>query len=116
MVDQEIKRRKLRRRYPELVLRSWIRLASQSDASRAAVSSFELQITEAHPDWMAARVGCELSPEGNEATCVRFYHPGWPEQNENWRISCFCRAMYLRILRRNLEYGETVEYERRLDA
>lgn len=79
-------------------------------------SSFELEMTQAHPDWMATRVGCELRPEGKGATRVLFYHTGWPETNEHWRVSCFCWAMYLRILRRNLEYGETVEYEKRLDA
>lgn len=79
-------------------------------------TSFELQITEAHPDWLATRVGCELSPDGDGATRVRFYHTGWPEANEHWRVSCFCWAMYLRILRRNLEYREFVEYERRLDV
>lgn len=79
-------------------------------------SAFELQITDAHPDWMGTRVGCELSAEGDNATRVRFHHTGWPEQNEHWRVSCFCWAMYLRILRRKLEYGETVEYERRLEA
>jgi uncharacterized protein YndB with AHSA1/START domain len=79
-------------------------------------SSFELQITQAHPDWMGSRVGCELAPVGIGATLVRFYHTGWPEENEHWRVSCFCWAMYLRILRRNLEYGETVEYEKRLEA
>jgi uncharacterized protein YndB with AHSA1/START domain len=79
-------------------------------------SSFELQVTHAHPDWVGTLVGCELTPEGKNATRVRFYHTGWPEDNEHWRVSCFCWAMYLRILRRNLEYGETVEYEKRLDA
>jgi uncharacterized protein YndB with AHSA1/START domain len=83
---------------------------------RVESSRFELQITQAHPDWMGTLVGCELSPEGNDATRVRFYHTGWPENNEHWRVSCFCWAMYLRILRRNIEYGENVEYERRLDA
>ena len=47
---------------------------------------------------------------------VRFYHTGWPTQNEHWRISCYCWAMYLRLLRRYLEKGETVPYEQRLDA
>jgi uncharacterized protein YndB with AHSA1/START domain len=79
-------------------------------------SAFELQITQAHIDWVGTFVGCDLSPEGKDATRVRFHHTGWPEQNEHWRISCFCWAMYLRILRRNLEYGEVVEYEKRLDA
>ena len=79
-------------------------------------SAFQLQITHAHPDWVGTRVGCDLSPEGQNATRVRFHHTGWPEQNEHWRVSCFCWAMYLRILRRNLEYGEFVEYEKRLDV
>lgn len=79
-------------------------------------TSFELQITKAHPDWMGTLVGCELIPEKNNSTRVRFHHTGWPEANEHWRFSSFCWAMYLRLLRRNLEYAETVPYEKRLDA
>jgi hypothetical protein len=80
---------------------------------------FELEITEAHPDWLGTRVGYELIVEGAEearVTRVRFYHAGWPEANTHWRVSNFCWAMYLRILRRNAEFGEEVEYERRLEA
>lgn len=79
-------------------------------------SAFELKMTNADPDWMGTRVGCELRPEGKDATRVRFYHTGWPTENEHWRISCYCWAMYLRIMRRYLEHGETVPYEKRLDA
>jgi len=78
--------------------------------------AFEIQITKAHPDWAGTVVGCELTPEGEGATRVKFHHTGWPEENEHWRVSCFCWAMYLRVLRRNVEYGETVEYERRLEV
>jgi hypothetical protein len=35
---------------------------------------------------------------------------------ERYRISSNCWAMYLRILRRSLEHGESVPYEKRLDA
>jgi len=79
-------------------------------------SAFELEMTKAHQDWMGTRVGCELGPEGKNSTRVRFYHTGWPEGNEHWRVSCYCWAMYLRIMRRFLEYGETVPYENRLRA
>jgi uncharacterized protein YndB with AHSA1/START domain len=79
-------------------------------------SEFELEITEAHPDWVGTRVGCELRPEGRESTRVRFYHSGWPSENQHWRVSCYCWAMYLRIMRRHLEHGETVPYEQRLDV
>ena len=79
-------------------------------------AAFELEITEAHPDWMNTRVGCELKPEGRESTRVIFYHTGWPEPNQHWRMSCYCWAMYLRVMRRYLERGESVPYEQRLEV
>jgi uncharacterized protein YndB with AHSA1/START domain len=77
-----------------------------------APSEFELQIVGANEDWNGTRVGFGL--QGEQTTNVHFYHTGWPEANEHWRISCYCWAMYLRILRRYLEYGESVAYEDRL--
>jgi uncharacterized protein YndB with AHSA1/START domain len=79
-------------------------------------SAFELLITQAHPDWMGTRVGFQLEPEGQAITRVRFYHTGWPADNQHWRVSCYCWAMYLRLLRRYVEYGELVAYENRLEA
>ena len=32
------------------------------------------------------------------------------------RTSCYCWVMYLRILKRYVEHGEMVPYERRLDV
>ena len=52
----------------------------------------------------------------NGGTQVRFHHVGWPERNERYRISCYCRAMNLRILKRHLEHGESVPYAQRLDV
>lgn len=74
---------------------------------------FELEMTAADPDWLGTRVGFLLT-EGEGGTQVRFRHTGWPEANEHFRISCHCWAMYLRVLRRRLEHGETVAYEDRL--
>ncbi len=76
---------------------------------------FELQLTQAHPDWQGSRVGFTVSgaPAGSQ---LRFYHLGWPTANEHYRVSCYCWAMYLRILKRWLEHGEEVPYERRLDV
>ena len=78
-------------------------------------SAFELQITQADADWTGTRVGFHLQ-DSPGMTNVRFHHTGWPSQNEHWRISCYCWAMYLRILRRYLEHGELVPYEKRLDV
>jgi uncharacterized protein YndB with AHSA1/START domain len=79
-------------------------------------SKFELEITDAHADWLGTRVGCELRADGARGTQMHFYHTGWPTTNNHWSVSCYCWAMYLRILRRHVEHGETVPYEQRLDV
>ncbi|MFQ5690729.1 MAG: SRPBCC domain-containing protein [Gemmatimonadota bacterium] len=78
-------------------------------------SEFELKLLRAHQDWIGTRVGFRLETRG-DATWVQFHHTGWPSADEHYRISCNCWAMYLRILRRYLEHGESVPYARRLDA
>jgi uncharacterized protein YndB with AHSA1/START domain len=76
---------------------------------------FELTITDAHADWTNTKVGFSLINKNNW-TEVHFYHAGWQQDNEHYRISCYCWAMYLRILKRNLEFGEEVPYEDRLNV
>ena len=78
-------------------------------------SAFEFRLTKADSDWQNSRVGFELTEQGGSTT-VRFHHVDWPEANEHYRISCFCWAMYLRLLKRYVETGETVPYETRLDV
>ncbi|MGE5230173.1 MAG: SRPBCC family protein [Deltaproteobacteria bacterium] len=78
-------------------------------------AEFELELTRADEEWLGTRVGFRLQATDG-GTAVRFYHTGWPKQTEHYRISCYCWAMYLRALRRYLEQGERVPYERRLDA
>jgi len=78
-------------------------------------AEFELEMVRADPDWIGTRVGLRLEPRA-DVTWVRFSHTGWPVQNEHYRVSCTCWAMYLRILRRSLEHGESVPYEDRLDV
>ena len=77
--------------------------------------SFELEITRADDDWMGTRVRFEL--QGREGgTRVRFLHTGWAEASERFRISSYCWAMYLRLMKRSLERGEFVEYGQRDSA
>jgi uncharacterized protein YndB with AHSA1/START domain len=78
-------------------------------------TEFEFEMTDADDDWLRSSVGFTLTDQGG-STQVRFHHTGWPAENEHYRISCFCWAMYLRILKRYLEHGERVPYERRLDV
>lgn len=76
---------------------------------------FELELTRADGEWTETTVGFRLE-DLDGRTQVRFHHRGWPAESEHYRISCHCWAMYLRVLRRYLEHGETVAYERRLDV
>jgi uncharacterized protein YndB with AHSA1/START domain len=78
-------------------------------------TEFELEILCADKDWNHTRVGFLLEPH-DDATQVQFLHTGWPSTNEHYRISSHCWAMYLRLLRRNLEHGEFIPYENRLEA
>jgi uncharacterized protein YndB with AHSA1/START domain len=77
-------------------------------------SEFELHITRGDADWTGTYVGFRLELRDRK-TWVRFRHSGWPEPNEHFRVSCHCWALYLRVLRRYLESGEIVPYDRRLD-
>jgi uncharacterized protein YndB with AHSA1/START domain len=75
----------------------------------------EWEILNSDDDWKGSRVGFQLRPEG-AGTLVQFHHTGWPSANAHFRTSCYCWAMYLRLLKRYIETGEVVEYERRLEV
>lgn len=77
--------------------------------------AFEWTMTGAMADWVGSRVGCVLTEEAG-VTTVDFYHAGWAEATEHFRVSSYCWAMYLRLLRRYVEFGEVVPYATRLDA
>lgn len=76
---------------------------------------FELEMTHAMDDWMGTRVGVTLKPTGS-GTEVSFHHSSWAEATPHFRTSSCCWAMYLRILRRHIEYGEVVPYDERLEV
>ena len=78
-------------------------------------SEFEIEMTVADNDWLGTRVGFQLETQG-DSTKVRFRHTGWPVENTHWRVSTYCWAMYLRLLRRYIESAEVVPYEKRLDV
>jgi len=76
---------------------------------------FELTMIDANEDWKNSKIGFSLV-QTDKAIELKFYHKGWPNKNEHYKISCYCWAMYLRVLKRFLEYGEEVPYERRLEV
>jgi len=74
---------------------------------------FTLEMTGADPDWLGTTVGFILEPTP-DGTMVRFSHRGWRAESEHFRISSYCWAMYLRLMRRFAEVGEQVPYEHRM--
>jgi uncharacterized protein YndB with AHSA1/START domain len=78
-------------------------------------TEIEYEMTVAADDWLGTRVGFRLE-ESAGLTKVSFRHTGWAESSKHFRTSSFCWAMYLRILKRWVERGEVVPYERRLEA
>ena len=73
---------------------------------------FELQMTIADKEWMKTKIGFKLTAN-NEQTEVEFYHKGWDSKSDNYKQSNYYWALYLRILRRHVEYGEKVAFEKR---
>ena len=73
---------------------------------------FELQIFNSHEDWDDTMVGFVLEDKG-DLTKLSFYHSEWKNQNEHFRISSYCWAVYLRILKGYLEKGIQVPYAER---
>lgn len=78
-------------------------------------SEFELQMTAASTNWNRTRVGFLLEYKGG-VTQVQFHHSDWPALNDHYKVSSFCWAMYLRLLKRYVELGEVIPYEGRPDA
>ena len=76
---------------------------------------FALQFSDADDDWTGTRVCFELESSG-DSTRVLFQHNGWQSPNEHYRISCYCWAMYLRLLKRYVEFEEEVPYADRLEV
>src|SRR5690349_15235665 len=53
----------------------------------------------ADEDWTGTDLSFALEPT-EQGTAVRFAHTGWLEANAHYRISSYCWAMYLRLLKR----------------
>lgn len=76
---------------------------------------FEFEMTKSDSDWDKTHVGFVIEP-ADSGSQVQFHHTGWPALNEHYRISSYCWAMYLRLLKLNLESGLVVPYEQRLNV
>ena len=77
--------------------------------------AFELEMTRADADWTGTRVSFQVDARDG-GTWLRFGHTGWRAPDDHYRISSFCWAMYLRVLKRHIEQGESVPYDQRLNV
>jgi uncharacterized protein YndB with AHSA1/START domain len=77
--------------------------------------AFAFGMTQASDDWIGTTVSFVLDERGDQ-TWVHFAHTGWPAASDHYRISSYCWAMYLRVMKRWIEHGEVVAYEKRLDV
>ena len=75
----------------------------------------EFTMGRSDPDWAGTRISIRLR-EAAGGTLVQFAHTGWPEPNAHYRTSNCCWGAYLRILRRYVEHGEHVAYDKRLEV
>ncbi len=75
---------------------------------------FELRMTDAGYDWTGTIVRFELL-EHSGSTRLRFSHLGWSEVTDHFRVTSYCWASYLRLLKRAIELGEVCPPDRRYD-
>ncbi len=76
---------------------------------------FEFTMHESDDDWKHTKVGFVLANK-NSITQGAFHHTSGPPDNPHYKISSYCWAMYLRILKRYIEFGEKIPYEKRLSV
>ncbi len=65
-------------------------------------------------DWIGTHVGFDLSP-ADGGTKVRFHHRGWATQSGHFRISSYCWAQLLHLLKRWVEAGEVLPHAQRAE-
>lgn len=84
----------------------------KAEVSRCSDNCFEMTIYTDDPEWNGTKVTFQME-ENEKGTKLHFSHSGWPEASEHFRISSYCWALYLRLLKRFVEKGEVVPYELR---
>ena len=74
----------------------------------------EFTMSQSDEDWLDTQIRFELE-QTTKGTRLKFMHLGWAIANDHFHASNHCWGLYLRILRRFLEFGEEVNYENRLE-
>ena len=72
-----------------------------------------LRFDEASEDWVGTELILETTDLTTRGTTLTLRHEGWLSRSHHFGETSYCWALYLRLLKRWLEGGEFVEYERR---
>lgn len=70
------------------------------------------KMKQAMDDWMGTEVGIRLT-EDKDGTIVDFFHKGWREPSDHFRISNFCWGYLLKGLKDYVEHGTVIPFEKR---
>lgn len=70
---------------------------------------------DCEPQWLNTKVGFHIKPDKN-GCWLEFSHREWKDRSENFPMTSYCWAVYLRLIKKYLETGVVVEYEKRLDV
>jgi len=87
---------------------NWYGIVNEYDFNR----KFVIKMTRTSENWDSTSFGFEVE-EMNENVLLRFFHSGWKEQNDHFRITSFCWAMLLNGLKNYLEKGTIIPFEER---
>lgn len=71
--------------------------------------AFSWKMTKADKDWTGTELHFDLFKKDNH-TQLAFTHQGWKWDNEHRSMTSYYWALYLRLLKRYLELGETTPY------
>lgn len=74
--------------------------------------AFTWKMRKAMDDWMGTEVGIRLT-EDKDGTIVDFFHKGWKEAGDHFRISNFCWGYLLKGLKDYVEKGVVIPFEQR---
>ena len=69
-------------------------------------TKFVLEITKADEDWTGTKVKLFLTRK-SDSTDLQFEHTGWKETNDHFRVSSYCWAKYLRLLKKEVLFPMT---------
>ena len=88
---------------------NWFAEVSKFDINE----EIEYKMTNAMSEWIPTSFGFKLSEVKPNVTYVQFYHTGWKNISQEFRIASYCWANLLRQMKQYLEEGIITPFEKR---